>query len=697
MPEVSVIVPIYNSESYLRVCLDSLTSQDFPDLEVVLVDDGSRDSSPAICMEYCAGFPFFHYYRKENGGLADARNYGIAKAKGRWLAFVDSDDYVERNFIHRLHAAAAAGGAKMACCGYYEERESERTRIAYPRSGQIGGKEFFRSILDGEEIGNFICNKIFAAELFEGIAFPKGKRYEDMRTLYKLADRCDRIGVLNEALYHYIYRKGSLAHGYGTGNAKELIEACEELCGYIRRKYPSLSGECDRYLFQEHIYNLNALSKAGIFPGETVWNASLAYLAKNREQIKKLEPKYRLSACLLMKSPKLYSRILCQKERFDEWKAGGSRGMDRQQRKGNGRSTGEAALDRGGSGGASEPLISVIIPVYRVEKWLDRCLLSVVRQSYHNLEILLIDDGSPDRCGEMCEEWAKKDARIRVIHKQNAGVGMARNTGIEAARGEYITFVDSDDFVSRDMILILYCRIKETGAQVCFGGCIDVDEEGKQHYGIPPKKLLYTGGRELLVFMKGVLGRKPGKSGNCFTGMSPWGNLYDASIFKKEGVRFRKEKRFLCEDLFFNIGICRRIDRAVIAPNCLYYYCANEGSLTKAYLPDQFEAAKRMRHLLRKEFRQERRRDWDLEQRIDRNYMDNLILCLKLETQYRKQNGMRHCMRRLRLMIHDKTTQSVLARYPVHLMENKQRLLFTMMKLRMVFPVFWMFRLRYHM
>ena len=107
MPEVSVIVPIYNSEDYLEACLDSLVVQSFRDLEILLIDDGSQDASREICMEYCARFPAFRYFRKGNGGLSDARHFGIAKAKGRWLAFVDSDDYVERDFIRMLYAAAA--------------------------------------------------------------------------------------------------------------------------------------------------------------------------------------------------------------------------------------------------------------------------------------------------------------------------------------------------------------------------------------------------------------------------------------------------------------------------------------------------------------------------------------------------------------------------------------------------------------
>lgn len=102
------------------------------------------------------------------------------------------------------------------------------------------------------------------------------------------------------------------------------------------------------------------------------------------------------------------------------------------------------------------PLISVIVPVYKVEPYLDRCIRSIVGQTYENLEILLVDDGSPDRCGEICDGWAEKDSRIRVIHKENGGAGLARNVALDQARGELIGFVDSDDYIAPDMYEQLY-------------------------------------------------------------------------------------------------------------------------------------------------------------------------------------------------------------------------------------------------
>lgn len=124
-------------------------------------------------------------------------------------------------------------------------------------------------------------------------------------------------------------------------------------------------------------------------------------------------------------------------------------------------------------------LVSIVLPIYNVEKYLDRCIESVVRQTYNNLEIILVDDGSPDGCPQKCDEWAKKDKRIKVIHKNNAGLGYARNTGIENASGEYICFFDSDDYVAPDTIEKAYTTAKTSNSDMVLFGHYDVDAQGK--------------------------------------------------------------------------------------------------------------------------------------------------------------------------------------------------------------------------
>ncbi|MEG0457025.1 MAG: glycosyltransferase family 2 protein, partial [Oscillospiraceae bacterium] len=124
--------------------------------------------------------------------------------------------------------------------------------------------------------------------------------------------------------------------------------------------------------------------------------------------------------------------------------------------------------------------ISVIVPVYNVEKYLNRCVESIIKQTYKNLEIILIDDGSPDNCGQLCEQFKTQDNRIKVYHKKNEGLGLTRNLGLKEATGNYITFVDSDDWIGPQHIENMYLALCNNSADLCIGGHTRVDQNGNQ-------------------------------------------------------------------------------------------------------------------------------------------------------------------------------------------------------------------------
>jgi glycosyltransferase involved in cell wall biosynthesis len=127
-------------------------------------------------------------------------------------------------------------------------------------------------------------------------------------------------------------------------------------------------------------------------------------------------------------------------------------------------------------------LISVIIPVYKVEKYINRCVESVLVQNYHNIEVILVDDGSPDNCGIICDRYADKDSRVKVIHKTNGGLSDARNAGLNIATGQYICFIDSDDYIEKDMLKDMYDNIVRTGADITICNYCAVDNEGHKQY-----------------------------------------------------------------------------------------------------------------------------------------------------------------------------------------------------------------------
>lgn len=172
-------------------------------------------------------------------------------------------------------------------------------------------------------------------------------------------------------------------------------------------------------------------------------------------------------------------------------------------------------------------LASVVVPVYNVEKYLDRCVKSIVNQSYRNLEIILVDDGSTDSCPEKCDEWAKKDRRIKVAHKKNAGLGMARNTGIENVTGDYIFFVDSDDYIALDTVEEC-CRLakKENADIVSYGFCkVRADGTTGESFVPKPKMYIYEGAEVQDEFLPDLIApdTKTGYESNLWMSMSGGG------------------------------------------------------------------------------------------------------------------------------------------------------------------------------
>lgn len=218
--------------------------------------------------------------------------------------------------------------------------------------------------------------------------------------------------------------------------------------------------------------------------------------------------------------------------------------------------------------------ISVIVPVYNVEKYLNRCVQSITDQTYENLEIILVDDGSPDNCGVLCDVWAKKDSRIRVVHKPNGGLSSARNAGIDIATGQYVGFVDSDDYIHPQMYEKLYAALLETGADISICNYDYVDEQT----GEPDLNM-----RAASPLKDGVLTRKQAyeKIGRIVHGygfyVTAWNKLYHRSIF--EDLRFKEG--FIHEDEFFVHHLFSHCSRIATISDRLYLYVQRSGSITK--------------------------------------------------------------------------------------------------------------------
>lgn len=204
------------------------------------------------------------------------------------------------------------------------------------------------------------------------------------------------------------------------------------------------------------------------------------------------------------------------------------------------------------------PKISIIVPVYKVEPYIHKCIDSILNQTFKEFELILVDDGSPDNCGNICDEYAKKDNRVRVIHKENGGISSARNIGLDVSNGEYIGFVDSDDYIKLDMYERLYNSCKVNNADISIIGTIEVDENGKKLYEHIPDKLDF-----IEVLKRAHI----------------WNKLFHRRLFVENNLIFREGKYY--EDLELLPKLFIKSKKSCVVNNIGYVYLQRSGSTTR--------------------------------------------------------------------------------------------------------------------
>ena len=301
------------------------------------------------------------------------------------------------------------------------------------------------------------------------------------------------------------------------------------------------------------------------------------------------------------------------------------------------------------------PLVSVIIPVYNVEKYIERCISSVVNQSYKNLQIILVNDGSKDTSGAICEKWKNKDNRISVIHKQNEGLGYARNTGLQVATGKYCSFIDSDDYIKTNMYEKVIAQLEKEQADICYYGLINVWTNKTSEIKEYPTKLVYVGEailRDLFVPAIGAVKEN-------FINVSVCTAIYRLGCIRENSIMFNSEKVCLCEDLFFNINYSALSKKAIVFPESFYYYCHNSNSLSTSYRSDRFEATIRHQKLLESNMKKYNIRDF-ASGNIDRCLMINTIVCLKQEVSNERILGKKTVINNLKKICNDNYIQNYL-------------------------------------
>lgn len=248
-PLISVIVPVYKVEKYLRKCIDSIINQTYSNLEIILVDDGSPDDCGKICDEYANNDNRIRVIHKENGGLSDARNKGIELATGKFIAFVDSDDYVSVDYIEYMYNMIRETNSKLAICKVkvvWKNDSSFRDNSDDVRV--LTTEEAFKNLLFQHGIEVAAYGKLYERKVFDDIKFPKGKVYEDTAIMYKIINKYDKVAFGNKECYFYIARVGSISKHKSYNQSEEIyIKHTDEMLEYINKFFPSLTDGINRY------------------------------------------------------------------------------------------------------------------------------------------------------------------------------------------------------------------------------------------------------------------------------------------------------------------------------------------------------------------------------------------------------------------------------------------------------------------
>ena len=528
-PKVSVIIPVYNVEAYLRECLDSVVNQTLKEIEIICIDDGSTDSSLSILKEYAQNDSRISVLQQENLHAGVARNAGMAIARGKYLSFLDADDFFEADMLKRMCHQAEKDRSDVVMCtnSVYDDELKQHVRKTKFEKKYLKISPF--QPLDVPDALYTISRpnawtKLFLAKQIKDneIRFESTLSCNDVTFVCMMLSLAKRISLLNENLVHYrINSKANITEN----RAKSIdcfIKAAQKLYQNLQKR-----DILDSYI----IAYLDRIKKS------FVWELSHCS-GEEREKWTRLAEQ--------TLPPQVSAHITDKKEK-----------------------------------------ISIIIPVYNTEKYLKQCLDSVVNQTLKEIEIICVNDGSTDDSLKLLKEYAKEDSRVVVIDQKHQYQGCSRNNALKIARGEYIQFVDSDDLIREDACEKLYKNAKENDLDMlCLSGYNFTEtpqDEQENPYWSYDKILSYLGSKKIfnILDIKHIACRMPVSA--CLT-------IFRKSFLNQYDIKFPEGLYY--EDNVFYIKSLTKAARVSIDPERYYMRRIREGSTTQSwckYLSDYFD------------------------------------------------------------------------------------------------------------
>ena len=399
-PKISVIIPVYNTEKYLRQCLDSVVNQTLKDIEIICINDGSTDNSLEILNEYANRDSRFVILQQENAGASFARNSGLRNVRAKYFAFMDADDFYPANEVLQSLYNTCENEGTLVCGGSLSFCDAKGNSIKNNFQESYFIKNQLINFIDYQYdyyYHRFIYN--FSLLKNNNLYFPDFIRYQDPPWFIKYMAYAEKFYAIKDIVY--CYRTG---HKPYTSELN-FIQAVAIAKG-LKVSFELTKKYAYETLTAKIVERINNNSFTALFKNKVQENSDIEYVLKDTLSSLKQDTKFFFN---------------------DFWIAY-----------------------------TKYPKVSVIIPVYNTEKYLRQCLNSVVNQTLKDIEIICINDGSTDNSLQVLNEYASKDSRIIVINQNNSGLGAARNSGLKVAKGHYIGFVDSDDWIDLNYYETLY-------------------------------------------------------------------------------------------------------------------------------------------------------------------------------------------------------------------------------------------------
>ena len=284
--KISVIVPVYNVEQYLERCVDSIISQTYTNLEIILVNDGSTDNSGKLCDELAKKDERIRVIHKENGGLSDARNRGIDEAESDLVGFIDSDDYIDSDMYEVLLKNLNNTNADLSMCALYDVyNNTPEAQVTNKETWKLSSEQAIKMVMEAKILSVTAVNKLYRKSLFTDLKFEVGKIAEDAFIMIKLLDKCEKIVATNEKKYYYVHRENSITTQKFSTKFLNVIEAYEQNSNIISEKYPKLKDVAQTRMNWAYFYVLDRLLLDDNYNDKELENKLISYLKNYRKDI----------------------------------------------------------------------------------------------------------------------------------------------------------------------------------------------------------------------------------------------------------------------------------------------------------------------------------------------------------------------------------------------------------------------------